>query len=1072
MEIVDDEILKMYIEESREHLADIEEDLLKVEAQGADIDEDLVNKVFRAAHSIKGGSGFLDLTRIQELAHKTENVLAMIRAREMTPTPEVINILLLAFDRLRELINNHQTSNQADISEMVAALTQLASSHLPQAEKGSLQRQVQVPAPQGGRSLNVSEFDLTHAKKTGKFVYRVEYDLIHDVHRLGKTPLQVFKDLTACGDILECVIDLAAVGDLDDEVTNRIPFVVLFATVADPGLAPDLFAVDNEKIHLVYDADKREMVAQEAPAPAASAAEPVPSAPPIVTIPPPVEAPAPVAPPPAPESPTVPAPSNGNGKDSAPASSSAVPRAATAPAETSLRVNVDLLESLMNLAGELVLSRNQLMEAIAQGDQRAISASGQRINMVTSELQETIMMTRMQPIGNIFNKFPRVVRDLAKELSKDVRLDLEGKEVEMDKTIIEGLSDPLTHMVRNAVDHGIETPEARVRAGKPATGTISLRAYHEAGQVIIEIADDGKGLDGKKIAASALAKGLVTPEQVRLMSDKEMMALIFLPGLSTAEKVTDISGRGVGMDVVKTNLDKLGGKVEIESQPGRGSIFRIKLPLTLAIIPCLLVSVEEEMFAIPQVNVDELIRISAAQIKNRIEMVGDAEVLILRGKLIPIVHLADALDIQRTFIDPRDGQRKPDRRAIADRRSRRQGLLEGRGEDDADQRFAEQRAGSDRRYHAASDLNIVVVTAGAFQYGLIVEKLHDTIEIVVKPLGRHFKQAREYAGATIMGDGRVALILDVAGLAGLAGLSSLAGSARSRELAEDAGGERRQEAHSLLLFRNGPGEQCAVPLDLVARVEQIRAADIESVGGRRVIQYRGLSLPVFALNEVAAVQSLDLGQDPVVVVFQIYGREVGLLASQPVDVIECEAAIDQSTLRQRGVMGSTIINQRTTLLIDIFELVETLHPEWAAGKQPQRPALAEGADAILLAEDSDFFRSQVRKFIEETGYTVLAAEDGQRAWELLLANADRVRMVVTDIEMPNLDGLGLTRNIRRDPRFAGLPVVALTSLAGEDDIARGKAVGVTDYQVKLDKERLVEAIARLMGGAPLVSAAP
>ncbi|PKN30515.1 MAG: hybrid sensor histidine kinase/response regulator, partial [Deltaproteobacteria bacterium HGW-Deltaproteobacteria-20] len=302
----------------------------------------------------------------------------------------------------------------------------------------------------------------------------------------------------------------------------------------------------------------------------------------------------------------------------------------------SLRVHVSLLEDLMNLAGELVLSRNQLMQAISSGAIHQIEVAGQRIDLVTSELQETIMLTRMQTVGNIFNKFPRVVRDLARTLGKEMDLQLEGNDVELDKTIIEGLGDPLTHLVRNSADHGIEMPDVRVKAGKPAMGTIVLKAYHEAGQVIIEIVDDGGGLDTEKIVAKALSRGLISPDQAKSMSDKEKANLIFLPGLSTAEQVTDVSGRGVGMDVVKSNLDQLGGQVDIETERGKGTTIRIKLPLTLAIIPSLLVSVGQERYAIPQVNVDELLRIPVDQITERVELVGDAEVLLLRGELIPL----------------------------------------------------------------------------------------------------------------------------------------------------------------------------------------------------------------------------------------------------------------------------------------------------------------------------------------------------------------------------------------------------------------------------------------------------
>jgi two-component system, chemotaxis family, sensor kinase CheA len=713
----------------------------------------------------------------------------------------------------------------------------------------------------------------------------------------------------------------------------------------------------------------------------------------------------------------------------------------------------------MNLAGELVLGRNQLLQAIVQNEARSINAAGQRINMVTSELQEAIMLTRMQAIGNIFNKFPRVVRDTARNVGKTIDLNIVGKEVEMDKTIIEGLNDPLTHLVRNAVDHGVETPDERVKAGKNPVGCVSMKAYHEAGQVNIEISDDGRGIDPQKIAASAVSKGQITAEQARTMSDQEKMALLFLPGVSTAEKVTEISGRGVGMDVVKTNIDRLGGQVEIESEPGQGSTFRIKLPLTLAIIPCLFVSVSGVRFAIPQANVEELIRITAAQVKERIERVGDADVLILRGNMIPIIHLANMLGIARTFVDPEMNVRKADKREIADRRSISTPVFEDRTETRGTAIPAGvERRKEERRYHADSDLNIVVVSIGTFSYGLVVEDLHDSIEIVVKPLGRHLKHLREYAGATIMGDGHVALILDVNGISSLAKLTSLAGSARAKELAEEAHRDKYQDIKSFLLFRNSPAEYCAVPLDLVERIEQVPVSSVEIVGGKRVMQYRGNSMPLFTIHEAAGnVSPLPEQESYVVIVFSISGRDLGLMGITPVDVTESKVAIDAATLRQKGIMGSAIINDHTTLIVDINELVETLKPEWFTQRKKAQPVIETGS-VILLAEDSAFFRNQVKKYLEDEGYLVAAAEDGQAAWDLLAEYGEKVRLVVTDIEMPNLDGYGLSKKIKEDERFSHLPVIAVTSLAGEEDISRGKAAGIDDYQIKLDKDKLLASI--------------
>jgi len=725
-------------------------------------------------------------------------------------------------------------------------------------------------------------------------------------------------------------------------------------------------------------------------------------------------------------------------------------------AEATLRVSVETLETLMNLAGELVLSRNQLREALSVNDMRGVHTGSQRVSLVTTELQEAIMQTRMQPIGNVFNKFPRVVRDLSRTQQKEIQLLIEGKEVEMDKTLIEGLNDPLTHMVRNSCDHGIELPEERIRQGKPSVGKVVLKAYHEAGQVVIEIIDDGKGIDPARISASALKKGLITQEKLQGMSEREKLALIFLPGLSTAEKVTDVSGRGVGMDVVKSNLDRLGGKVEIESIIGKGARFCIKLPLTLAIIPSMVVAVADERFAIPQINVLELTRIPAAEIQKRIEIVGDAEVMSLRGKLIPIVYLGRILGT-RKLINTGDNEQFLDRRtSLADRRSQR--WPDSGMHSDSTTGNLQPRVLNDRRYHASGDLNVVVISTGSFVYGLVVDQLFNTEEIVVKPLGRHLKKLQEYAGATIMGDGKVALIIDVSGLAAKAEMKHVSGTARATAIAEEAARENRQDTLSFLLFQNNPNELCGVPMEAVLRVERIRRSQIETSAGRRTMQYREASLPLVTLSDVADVRPIADDQDLAVIVSSIGGFDVGLLVAMPVDVIETKMVIDQSTHRQKGISGSAIVKDKTVLLVDIIEIVESVFPDLKTAT----PKGSSKMPMVLLAEDSDFFRGQVKRFIESEGYQVAEAPDGQAAWELLCKLGDKISAVVTDIEMPRLNGLGLAQNIRADKRFAHLPIIGLTSLAGDEDIERGKAAGITDYQIKLDRDKLLVSLRQFM----------
>jgi two-component system, chemotaxis family, sensor kinase CheA len=1091
----DDETLRMYVEESCEHLASIENDLLTIEEIGARINEDLVNKVFRAAHSIKGGAGFLGLGNIRDLSHKIENILGMMRSREIVPDPEIINILLLAFDKLRELINQVDQSDRIDISEHVVALTGLTSVSLPPELKASIHKKIDISLPGGQVLFSVPELDLVRARKEGKLIYLVEYDLIHDVHQRGRTPLDVLKSMQETGIILESKVDITAAGGLeDDALSNRLPFFVLFATIADPDVIGALVEVEDSCIQLIpdgaavdaspaaeakpVDVQKRAIHADEGQSAPGMASNGISQRDFIGS---------------SHDSASIGSQSEGNAPETPSLGRSVESPPPSAQAETSLRVHIRLLDSLVTLAGELVLGRNQLLQALSSQNQESLQLACQKINLVTVELQETIMNTRMQPIGTILNKFPRVVRDLARDLDKEVQLTLEGSEVELDKSLIEGLNDPLTHLVRNAVDHGVETPEVRREKGKKPVGALLIRAFHQAGQVNIEITDDGRGIDGGKIAMAALRKGLITEEQARMMSPREKINLIFLPGFSTAEKVTDVSGRGVGMDVVRTNLNRLGGQVDISSEPGKGATIRIKLPLTLAIIPSLLVSTGGERFAIPQVNLDELLRIPASQLKDRMELIGDAEVVRLRENLLPVLNLADVLGMERSYTDLRTGDQRLDRRRrVADRRSKCSRLFDEEAEQgdggDTEARSLDEhtegggslnarmeessnsgvsasqqkrRSQHDRRWHAASAVNIAVVSTGTVKCGLVVDQLHDSEDIVVKPLGRHLKQCLGYAGATILGDGRVAMILDVAGLVRMAGLTSVEGADRSADLATELI-KSKQDRQAWLVFRSSEDEQFGVPLALVARVEKVKASEIERLGGKKVLQYRGGILPVWTLDEVVRVSPLSDRKNLMVIVFSFAGREVGLLCTGPVDALEVDAKIDHLTLKQPGIMGSTIIGGQATLLVDIFELMETLNPEWLSKPQGSQQS-RDRSTTVLLAEDSTFFREQVKKFIEDGGYRVVAAEDGLKAWNLIQENADEISLVVTDIEMPHLDGFGLTRRIREDSRFVHLPIIALTSLASEEDMARGKEAGIDDYQVKLDRDNLMEGIGRLVG---------
>jgi two-component system chemotaxis sensor kinase CheA len=547
--------------------------------------------------------------------------------------------------------------------------------------------------------------------------------------------------------------------------------------------------------------------------------------------------------------------------------------------DTSIRVDVGLLDKLMNLVGELVLARNQILQFTATQADTAFLATSQRLNLITTELQEGVMKTRMQPIGNIWGKFPRVVRDLAVACGKDVRIEMEGRETELDKTIIEAIKDPLTHIVRNAVDHGIETPEQRLAAGKPQQGRLYLRAFHEGGQVNIEITDDGKGIDHDRVREKAVQRGLVTAEQAARMSDREATNLIFLPGFSTAAQVTNVSGRGVGMDVVKTNIEKIGGTVDVSSRAGHGTTLRIKIPLTLAIIPALIVTCGGERYAIPQVSLLELVRLEGEQAQKGIEYIHGAPVYRLRGRLLPLVHLARELQV----------------------------------ESDA----------------AAADeaTNIVVLQADDRQFGLVVDAINDTEEIVVKPLGKQLKGITTFAGATIMGDGRVALILDVLGIAQRANVVS---EVRDRALVEtmpgaesDAAGERE----TLLLLGVGDDGRVAIPLSLVARLEEFAAGAVERAGREEVVQYRNQIMRLVRVADVLGVPATPRPPEaPLqVVVYSEEGRSVGLVVDSILDIVEETISVRRATQR-KGLCGSAVVQQRVTDVLDVPGIVRAAEP--------------------------------------------------------------------------------------------------------------------------------------------------
>ncbi|MBX7100408.1 MAG: chemotaxis protein CheW [Myxococcaceae bacterium] len=551
-------------------------------------------------------------------------------------------------------------------------------------------------------------------------------------------------------------------------------------------------------------------------------------------------------------------------------------------AESNVRVDVGLLDRLMNIVGELVLVRNQIVQFGTHREDPAFAGAAQRLNLITTELQEQVMKTRMQPIGSVWSKLPRVVRDLAIACGKQVRVEMRGKETELDRTILDAIKDPLTHIVRNAVDHGLESPQARVDAKKPRTGTLVLRGYHEGGQVIVEVSDDGAGLDLNAIRRRAIERRLVTEEGAARLTAFELGQLVFLPGFSTAAKVTNLSGRGVGMDVVKSNVERIGGTVDLHSQPGQGTTVQIRIPLTLAIVPALVVHDAGQRFAIPQANLVELVHLEADSGAPGIEYVREAPVVRLRGQLVPIVTL----------------------RALFGAAPRRLDAAHG-------------------------PINLVILQANDRRFALVVDEIRDTQEIVVKPLGKELKALSTFAGATIMGDGKVALILDVVGLAQQSGLARARGERAAAQVPGAPSGQVHEvegsEHQTLLLFTVGGGSTLAVPLARVARLEDVHRERFERSGDRWVVQSRGELLPIISLVGPTTATPAELPVTAPVIVHSSGTRSIGFLVGSIVDVVNAAVAAERCNER-RGLKGATVVHGRVTDLLDVDAVIAEQAP--------------------------------------------------------------------------------------------------------------------------------------------------
>ncbi len=845
---MNDEIIGEFVIESLEHLRDVEPLLLQMEeADAAEMDD--MNSIFRAVHSIKGAAGFLGLGSIQRLAHVGETLLMRLRDGDLTYQQAMSDPLLRFVDELRVMLEALPETDSEFPEEVLAQIETLA-------EGGTVAQASCAPEP-------TPEVVAASSSSEGDSIY----DLLETEGEVHDEELEIQRLLFG-----EVAIDL---GFLDEQ---QVSTIIEDQEQEGPkrsfgSIGVELGLLIQEQVEAI----RMEQTIRLAMAQQRAAIEEVRGLQSGGSSTKPKEA-----------GPKQGGPTEGGPNEEDAAEQAVQPTAKELPEAGSkapsqakrntdkrnetVRVNVALLDELMNLAGELVLGRNQLVQVLDSVEVPGLKRVLQGIDLVTSDLQEHIMHTRMQPMSVVFDRLPRMVRDITQKLGKKVELVIEGKEVELDRSILEALGDPMTHLLRNSLDHGIELPAERAAICKPEKGVITVRAYHQGGQIVVEILDDGKGIDPAKLRQVAIDRGLYDEATAAAITDKEAINLIFHAGLSTADEVTDISGRGVGMDVVRSNIQGLGGQIELESTVGVGTTLRISLPLTLAIIPSLTVSAAGERYVLPQVNLVEIVRMRRAELKDKIEMLREVEVLRIRGNLLPLVRLDKTLGLDSE--------------------------------------------------HGSETASVVVLRSGSKEYGLVVDQLHDNEEIVVKPLSSFVKSCSWFAGATILGDGSVAMILDASGLLTKSGIRlEVIEEALQRgdpgDL-EDGGLESR----SLLLFGNGEEEQFALPLSEVLRLERITDENIERVGHMEFVQHRGRSIPLVRLESVLPVQPpTGMEQELFLLIPRSKKIEAGIVATRIIDTIESSAVPDPGQVQRPGLLGSSILNGKMTLFLSTDELL-------------------------------------------------------------------------------------------------------------------------------------------------------
>lgn len=965
-----DDLLSEFITETTESINEVDMQLVEFEKDPSNAE--ILGNIFRLVHTVKGTCGFLGLPRLESVAHAGENVLDKYRDGALEVTPDGVTLVLKCIDTIRGLVDELAETGEepeGDDQTLISQLNALANGEADPAS--ATPDSTPAAEPAGGGDAPAASSGGPTTDENG---FPVAAELLAE-----------YEEATGGG-------EEKSSGPTTDE--NGFPVAAELlaeyevATGGSSGMTAEEEAAHEAEAEAQANAEMEKMLAEAAGSGEGEAPKEEPKAEAEPAVPAKTEEKAPAKA----EEKKKPAAKEGGGGGGV---------------QASLRVNVDVLEDLMTMVSEMVLTRNQLLQMVRGQEDSEFTVPIQRLSHITTDLQEGVMKTRMQPIGNAWAKLPRIVRDLALESGKKIDLQMLGAETELDRQVLDLIKDPLTHMVRNSADHGLEKPEDRKATGKPEMGTITLNAYHEGGHIIIEIKDDGKGLNMERIRNKCIENGLCSESELEGMSDQQIQQFIFKAGFSTAEKVTSVSGRGVGMDVVRTNIEKIGGTIELKSVEGKGSTFTIKIPLTLAIVAALIVESCGEKFAIPQISVLELVRASSRS-EYSIEVINESPVLRLRNRLLPLVHLGDLLKLSKE--------------------------------------------GEKRVKQGDEETFIVVAQVGTYTFGIIVDRVFDTEEIVVKPTAPILRDISYYSGNTILGDGSVIMILDPNGIAGSAAEVSAAQEQEAVEQEASLSAESGEHV-SMLIFRAGGEELKAVPLALVARLEEIEMSEVEVSHGEHMVQYRGHLMPLIPFN--TAHEWKNEGRQAVLV-FTEKDRSMGLVVDEIVDIVDDRLKVEITADRD-GLIGSAVINGHATDVVDAGYYLTRAFPDWFGGSGDSAANMISGKKALLV-DDSPFFRNLLSPLLSAAGYSVTTADSATRALEMRDKGMN-FDVIISDIEMPKMDGFAFAQEVRSDDRWGEIPMVALSAHATDQDFEKGRSVGFNDYVAKADRDELVRSLA-------------